>query len=101
MPKRLGPKSVLIRNAIAANPGMGNTELAKMLNDADDKVKVTAQEVGTQRQSMKRAGTTTAAYSPAAKPARKKPGRKPVRPAAEPVPVRATAPATANDGTAD
>jgi hypothetical protein len=89
MAKPLGPKSLLIRNAIQANAGKGNTELAKMLNDAAerkaDKIKVTAQDVATQRQAMKKPGAqkTAAAMKPAApasKPAgdgRRKPGRKP------------------------
>src|SRR5262249_12836303 len=86
MAKPLGPKSLLIRQAITAHPSKGNTELAEMLNDAeermDDKIKVTAQDVATQRQAMKKAGATTPA---AAKPARKKPGRKPTRAATPPV----------------
>lgn len=89
MAKPLGPKSILIRQAITAHPNKGNTELAEMLNDAeermDDKIKVTAQDVASQRQAMKKPGATTAPAAaptaePAAKPAgngRRKPGRKP------------------------
>src|SRR4051812_28057877 len=89
MAKPLGSKSRLIRQAIGTNPDKGNTELAEMLNDAeermDDKLKVTAQDVAAQRQAMKKPGAMTvpaAATEPAA-PApksgngRKKPGRKP------------------------
>jgi hypothetical protein len=100
MAKPLGPKSLLIRQAIAEHPGKGNTQIAEMLNDAeermDDKIKVTAQEVATQRQAMKKAGATNvptaAAAEPAAKPAgngRRKPGRKPGRRAAPPAAARA------------
>jgi hypothetical protein len=90
MAKQLGPKSLLIRNAIQANPGKGNAELAEMLNDADermdDTIKVTAQDVATQRQAMKKPGAqktegaATKPAAPASKPAgngRRKPGRKP------------------------
>jgi hypothetical protein len=90
MAKPLGPKSILIRNAIRDNAGKGNAELAEMLNDADermdDKIKVTAQDVATQRQAMKKPGaqkTAAAATKPvatASKPAAdggRKPGRKP------------------------
>jgi hypothetical protein len=90
MAKPLGPKSLLIRNAIQANSGKGNTELATMLNDAAerkaDKIKVTAQDVATQRQAMKKPGAARAARAAtkpaatAAKPAgngRRKPRNKP------------------------
>jgi hypothetical protein len=90
MAKPLGPKSLLIRKAIQANSGKGNTELAKMLNDAEerktDKIKVTAQDVAAQRQAMKKPGAAKVAAAatkpaaPASKPAgngRRKPGRKP------------------------
>jgi hypothetical protein len=90
MAKPLGPKSLLIRNAIKANRGKGNTELAKMLNDADerkaDKIKVTAQDVAAQRQAMKKPGAAkvaaaaTKSAATATKPAgngRRKPGRTP------------------------
>jgi hypothetical protein len=60
MAQPLGPKSILIREAITANPDKGNTELAAFLNDADDrktdKIKVTAQDVASQKQAMKKAG---------------------------------------------
>jgi hypothetical protein len=90
MAKPLGPKSMLIRNAIAANKGKGNKEIAEMLMDApermDDKIKVTANDVAQQKQAMKKAGAmkvpAAAAATPATKPAgngRRKPGRKPGR----------------------
>jgi hypothetical protein len=97
MAKPLGPKSLLIRKAIGEHPGKGNTELAEILNDAeermDDKIKVTAQDVATQRQAMKKAGATPVPAQPADKPARKKPGRKPARVAAPPAAQAAPAPA--------
>ena len=91
MAKPLGQKSILIRTAIQANPRKGNTELAEMLNDADermdDKIKVTAQDVATQRQAMKKPGAQTAPAAASMQPAataskpvengRRKPGRKP------------------------
>jgi hypothetical protein len=103
MAKPLGPKSILIRNAITANPGKGNTELAEMLNDAeermDDKIKVTAQDVAAQRQAMKKPGAAkapTAAAAPAATKVagngRRKPGRKPGQKPAAASPRAASAP---------
>src|SRR6266566_872660 len=91
MAKPLGPKSRLIRQALGAHPDKGNSELAEMLNDAeermDDKLKVTAQDVAAQRQAMKKPGAMTvlaAATEPAAATSksgngRRKPGRKPGR----------------------
>jgi hypothetical protein len=105
MAKPLGPKSLLIRKAIGEHPDKGNTELAEMLNDAeermDDKIKVTAQDVATQRQAMKKAGTAP----PAAKPGRKKPGRKPASAATpattQPGPPAAASPVDLIDKTLD
>ncbi len=105
MAKPLGPKSLLIRQAITAHPDKGNTAIAEMLNDADarmdDKIKVTAQDVAAQKQAMKKAGATAtpapAPAAPAAKPARKKPGRKPGRPAAAPQPAPPAAAASPVD----
>ena len=81
MAKPLGPKSILIRNAITANPEKQNTELAKMLMGAAerkaDKIKITAQDVAAQRQALKKPGAAKTTAEPASKPARKKPGRKP------------------------
>jgi hypothetical protein len=37
MAKPLGPKSILIREAIKAHPNKGNSKIAEMLNDAEDK----------------------------------------------------------------
>jgi hypothetical protein len=57
MAKPLSPKSKLIREALKANPKLGNTELADLINSSDarreDKIKVTATEVGSQRQALK------------------------------------------------
>jgi hypothetical protein len=88
MAKPLGPKSILIREAITANPDKGNSELAALLSAAPerktDKLKVTAQDVAAQKQAMKQGGTakapTAATAAPAQKAAgngRRKPGRKP------------------------
>jgi hypothetical protein len=101
MAKPLGPKSILIRKAITENPGKGNTELAEMLNDAeermDDKIKVTAQDVAAQRQAMKKPGAqkAPAAATPAGN-GRRKPGRKPGRKPAAAAPRPASAPTAAN-----
>jgi hypothetical protein len=93
MAKPLGPKSRLIREALGTHPDTGNTELAELINDADermdDKIKVTAQDVAAQRQAMKKPGALTvpaAVAEPAAAQAapkqgngRRKAGRKPGR----------------------
>src|SRR4051794_28897026 len=116
MAKPLGTKSRVIRAAIAANPDKGNTELAEMLNDSqdrlDDKLMFTAPDVAAQKQAMKKPGaqkveaapqttasetSTPAQPEPAATPAseaaagngRKRPGRKPGR---KPGPRKATTP---------
>src|SRR5437899_3132260 len=96
MAKPLGPKSKLIREAISANPGKGNTELAEMLNGAaerkTDKIKVTANDVAQQRQAVKNlGGAKPAAATASAKPGvngRKKPDRKPGKKPAAPATVR-------------
>ena len=73
MAKPLGPKSLLIRDAIKAHPNKGNKEIAELINDShdrmDDKIKVTPQDIAQQKQAMKKAGGKTAAPTPAAKPA--------------------------------
>src|SRR5947209_3391098 len=87
MAKQLSEKSKIIRAAISANPDVGNTELAEKLNDSadrlDDKLTFTSQDVGNQRQAMKKPGAVkvdAAVPAPApTKPAKKKPGRKPGR----------------------
>ncbi|HYT94323.1 MAG TPA: hypothetical protein VEL76_36750 [Gemmataceae bacterium] len=88
MAKPLGPKSVLIRDAIKANPDKGNTAIAELLNDAeermDDKIKVTATDVATQRQALKKAGEAAPVAAAAKKPAGKKKGGRPRRTAAQP-----------------
>jgi hypothetical protein len=85
MAQQLGPKSILIREAIIANPNKGNTELAAFLNDSDDrkadKIKVTMQDVASQKQAMKKAGIEPAAT------VGKKRGRKPGQKAAASLPT--------------
>jgi hypothetical protein len=100
MAKPLGPKSLLIREAITAHPDRGNTELAELIGSSDarkqDKITVTANDVAQQRQAMKKAGTAPA---PTAKPGRKKPGKKPGRkPAAKPATVAAPSKPAAHRG---
>ena len=60
MAKPLGPKSLLIRQTIAAHPDKGNKEIAELINDShdrmDDKIKVTPQDIAQQKQAMKKAG---------------------------------------------
>ena len=98
MAKPLGPKSILIREAITSNPGKTPKELAELLNDADermdDKLKFTPNDISQQKQAMKKPGATKApAAAAATKPGngRKKPGRKqgrkPAAPAAAPRPA--------------
>src|SRR4051794_39768666 len=57
MAKPLSPKSKLIREALKANPKLGNTELAELINSSDarkeDKIKVTSTDVGNQKQALK------------------------------------------------
>src|SRR5262249_50703174 len=108
----LGPKSMLIREAITANPGKGNTEIATMLMDAeermDDKIKVTAQDVATQRQAMKKPGAQKAPAAGATAPKHagngrgkpgRKPGRKPAVAAPRPAPTIAASPVDLIDRT--
>jgi hypothetical protein len=96
MAKPLGAKSRLIREAIAAHPKTGNTDLAKLIMSGDarteDGIKVSANDVAQQRIQMKKAGG-----EPAKKPGRK-PGRTP--PVAVPA-VTAAAPAVKKAGPAD
>jgi hypothetical protein len=109
MAKQLSAKSTVIRDAITANPDLGNTDLAALINGADarkqDKIKVTATDVSNQKQALKAMAETAAKTSAAPKPAaqepaarpqltrngvpRKKPGRKPgyKKPVAAPVAV--------------
>lgn len=100
MAKPLGSKSVLIRDAITSHPNKGNTEIAEMLNGDEerkaDRIKVSARDVATQRQAMRKVGTPARARrrSGAKKPGRKG-GRKPARkqPPAAATPTTAQAPA--------
>ena len=70
MAKPIGPKSLLIRQAITAHPDKTPKELAELLNDShdrmDDKLKFTPNDISQQKQAMKKPGATTA---PAAAPA--------------------------------
>ena len=102
MAKPLGPKTLAIRKAIHDHSDKGNTAIAELLNDSqdrlDDKLNFTANDVAAQKQAMKKGSVTPApAAAPAAaaeKPGngRKKPGRKPGRKAAAPA---ASSPASA------
>ncbi len=60
MSKPLGPKSLVIREAIKAHPNKGNKEIAEFIDDShdrmDDKIKVTPQDVAQQKQALKKAG---------------------------------------------
>jgi hypothetical protein len=83
MAKPLGAKSILIREAIKANPKKGNKEIAELLNDAperkDDKIKVSVADVAQQKQAMKKSKTTEAKPAAASKTGgsgRKKRGRR-------------------------
>src|SRR4051794_38924645 len=104
MAKALSEKSRVIREAIKANPGKGNTELVDLINKSEDrqkdKIKVTAQDVGNQRSALKALAmpaasgshepvavpdpaaappTTTSGTTRNGRPRKKKPGRKPGR----------------------
>jgi hypothetical protein len=60
MAKPLGPKSALIREAIQANPGVGNGELAEKINSSEAareaEIEVTSADVAQQRQRLKTVG---------------------------------------------
>jgi hypothetical protein len=75
MAKPLGPKSLLIREAIKNNPDLGNTALAELINRSDtaqkDKIKVTGNDIAQQRQALKKLGEA----APAKKGAGKKGGK--------------------------
>ena len=84
MAKPLSAKSLLIRKAIHDHTDKGNTAIAELLNDSndrmDDKLKFTANDVAAQKQAMKKGSPTPATAAPAASaenPSAKKPGRKP------------------------
>src|SRR5262245_85427 len=78
MAKPLGPKSLLIREAIRAHPDKGNTDLAELINSSDarkeDKIKVQPGDIAAQRQARKKAGEAVPAE--ARKGGRKKGGPK-------------------------
>src|SRR4051794_32194411 len=124
MAKQLSAKSIVIRDAIAANPDLGNTDVAALINGADarkqDKIKGTATHASNQKQAWKAMAETAAKTSAASKPAapaaakpqltrdgtpRKKPGRKPgyKKPATVPVaaavkPAKAASPVDVVEG---
>jgi hypothetical protein len=70
MAKKLGPKSILIREAITANPDLGNTQIAQLLNGHEDrkkdKIEVTANDIAQQKQALKKTGVALPAVSTAA-----------------------------------
>ena len=76
MAKPLGPKSILIREAIKNKPGLGNTELAQFVNGSEtakkEKIVVKPSDIAQQKQAMKKAGGKAA---PAPASARAKPSR--------------------------
>ena len=61
MAKPLSPKSQLIREAIAAHPKLGNTQLAELINGAEgrktDKIQVNATDVSNQAPAVLRRST--------------------------------------------
>ena len=72
MAKPLGPKSRLIRDAIAAHPSLANKELAAFINKSparkEDGIEVTPIDVAQQKQAMKKMG-----FEPAAPATRRNP----------------------------
>ena len=76
MAKPLGPKSRLIRDAIAAHPSLANKELAEFINSSparkEDGIEVTPMDVAQQKQAMKKMGFEPAAPAPAKKRGRPK-----------------------------
>jgi hypothetical protein len=109
MAKPLGPKSILIRDAIKNNPDLGNTEIAQLINGSDerkkDKIEVKPGDIAAQRQAMKKAGVAVVpavaaeadrAEEPAGKGRvdKKRPGRRPSRkPGRQPTAASAVPPA--------
>ena len=95
MAKKLGAKSILIREAIKNNTDLGNKEIAELLSGHEDrkkdKIEVTANDIAQQKQAMKKAGIAT----PAPKPQRGRP-KGSGGPKAVTVPTRA-APSSAVD----
>src|SRR5262249_12257579 len=75
MAKPLSEKSRLVREAIQANPGLGNTEVATLLNGHEgrkkDKLAFKAADVANQRVALKKAsGAPPSRRKRAARPAR-------------------------------
>jgi hypothetical protein len=54
MAKALGEKSRLIRKALADHPGVGNTDLAKQLNEKHKGLDIKATDVANQRTALKK-----------------------------------------------
>jgi hypothetical protein len=93
MAKPLGEKSVLIRNAIKAHPGMSNIELAKLLSESparqQDKIEVSPSDVSAQKQALKKLEEGSAApASDNGEPAKPKAKAPPTVPQAEQPPAR-------------
>src|SRR4051794_25553634 len=81
MAKPLSPKSKLIREALKANPKLGNADPAKLINSSDarkeDKIKVTATDVGNQKQALKAMNATARKKAKSPKPATSMAANKP------------------------
>ena len=105
MAKPLGAKALLIREAIEKHPDKGNTAIAELLNDSndrmDDKLKFTANDVAAQKQAIKKGSPTPAAAAPPEKPAAKNPGRKPAAVTVAPRAASAASPVDLIDKTLD
>ena len=105
MAKPLSERTKLIRRAITDHPGVGNTELAKWLNDQKPGHDIKPSDVAAQRQAMKKleAGGTAEAEGRADQ-GRKKEEARPEEPAARAAPAEEAAPVpiglTADDLTA-
>jgi hypothetical protein len=91
MAKPLSEKSRLIREAIEANPGTGNTEIATLLNGHEDrkkdKLEFKAADVGNQRVALKKASGQP--------PAKRKAGRRTSKESTPPTAARPMPPVTA------
>jgi hypothetical protein len=101
MAKPLGPKSSLIRDALKAHPGVGNKELADMINSSparrEDRIVVRPADVAQQKQAMKK--SARGAGRAAAKNGRRKStGRKGGRPRASTASTPQARPAAAPAG---
>src|SRR4051794_25483646 len=84
MAKPPGERTSLIRKAIDDHPGVGNTELANLLNEQEPGHKITANDIAKQKQLMKKLAGGGATKTRKSSRAGKKEATRPKRPAPGP-----------------